>query len=270
MKIPHILVIAMTAFAWSASVQASVGVSNPDLTYVQTGLSGAATLSTYSFAPPYGTFAGTSIDLASFQAHDGGAAQPSASSSSPPGAGFTSSSATASANLGSGILRAYAQESGITGSSAASGAALWDTLTFSGASGVSPVGQIVLTVPGTFTDVGYGGACLAIGASCNPFSVAQLNSAHPSTTVTVPFSIVNGSPTLFYSALYATASNSFSPAIADLSDPPHISLILPTGVTFTSTSGVFLTSPVPLPPAMWLFSSGLIGLLRTARRKKQG
>ena len=63
MKIPHILVIAMAAFVWSASVQASVAFSNPDLTYVQSGLSGAVTLSTYPFAPPCGTFAGISIDM---------------------------------------------------------------------------------------------------------------------------------------------------------------------------------------------------------------
>ena len=32
----------------------------------------------------------------------------------------------------------------------------------------------------------------------------------------------------------------------------------------------FLASPVPLPPAVWLFGSGLLGLVGIARRKKAG
>ena len=43
---------------------------------------------------------------------------------------------------------------------------------------------------------------------------------------------------------------------------------LPAGVTFTSASGQFLTAPVPVPAAVWLFGSGLLGLIGVARRKK--
>jgi hypothetical protein len=44
-----------------------------------------------------------------------------------------------------------------------------------------------------------------------------------------------------------------------------LSLDVPEGVTWTSESGQFL---VPLPPALWLFGSGLLGLIGMARRKK--
>lgn len=45
------------------------------------------------------------------------------------------------------------------------------------------------------------------------------------------------------------------------------SLATPDGVTWTSDSGVFL-SAVPVPAAVWLFGSGLLGLVGIARRKK--
>ncbi|MCR4347384.1 MAG: VPLPA-CTERM sorting domain-containing protein [Sulfuricaulis sp.] len=41
---------------------------------------------------------------------------------------------------------------------------------------------------------------------------------------------------------------------------------LPEGVTFTSASGQFM-SPVPVPAAVWLFGSGLLGLIGVARRR---
>jgi hypothetical protein len=53
----------------------------------------------------------------------------------------------------------------------------------------------------------------------------------------------------------------------DLSNTYTISLVLPSGIGYTSSSGVFL-SAVPIPPAIWLFGSGLIGLVGVARRKK--
>ncbi len=54
----------------------------------------------------------------------------------------------------------------------------------------------------------------------------------------------------------------------DATDP--ITITLPSGVTFTSASGQFLTAPaaVPIPAAGWLFGSGLLGLIGVARRKK--
>jgi hypothetical protein len=52
----------------------------------------------------------------------------------------------------------------------------------------------------------------------------------------------------------------------DLSNTYSVSLVLPAGIGFTSSSGAFLTA-VPLPGAMWLFASGLAGIIGLARRK---
>jgi len=46
------------------------------------------------------------------------------------------------------------------------------------------------------------------------------------------------------------------------------SIATPDGVTWTSESGVFLSTVVPVPAAVWLFGSGFIGLIGIARRKK--
>ena len=262
-----ILAAAATAlfFACSTSAQAT----NSDLSYVENYLTGAPT--TY----PYGTSTAASVSpcfSGGCQTAGGNPYQTSASSSVSVGG---TGSAKASADLASGSLRAYAQEDGITGSSAAAGALFWDTLTFSGATGVSPTGSLVLTVPGTFTDVGYGGAGLAVsvGGYIGQFSPATwtlLDSSNPSATLTLPFSIVNGTPTEVGAGLFAAAYNSFSMATADLYDPPQLSLILPTGVTYTSASGVFLTTPVPEPTDAALLAAGLMLLgLRLRKRANQ-
>ncbi len=251
--------IAIIALAWSASVYAS------DLSYVQSELSTVIPSTTGTF----GAFTAASAfeGGTSLQGTNGGLSQSSTSiSENSPFGG----SAQGAASLRTGSLQAIAQENGITGASGAAGAAYWDTLFFSGAIGSSSTGTLTLTVPGIFTDVGNGGACLSVipsvvGASCDPFSTTPLNSTNPSETLTASFSIINGNPVNFYAALFATASNSFNGATADLYDPPKLSLQLPTGVTYTSASGVFL-APVPLPAAFWLFGSGLLGLAGIARR----
>lgn len=58
-----------------------------------------------------------------------------------------------------------------------------------------------------------------------------------------------------------------STAIADFGSTASLSLNLPEGLSYTSDSGVFL-SAIPVPPAVYLFGSGLIGLVGFARRKK--
>ncbi len=45
-------------------------------------------------------------------------------------------------------------------------------------------------------------------------------------------------------------------------------MVVPDGLSYTSESGVFLTQVVPVPPAAWLFGSGLMGLIGIAGRKK--
>jgi hypothetical protein len=48
----------------------------------------------------------------------------------------------------------------------------------------------------------------------------------------------------------------------------HLALVTNGNVSFSSAGLVFSTaSPVPLPPAVWMFGSGLLGLVGVARRK---
>lgn len=72
------------------------------------------------------------------------------------------------------------------------------------------------------------------------------------------------SPFHFQAALYADAANG---AFANFGNTAAISVSLPEGYTFGSYSGVLLTAPVPVPAAVWLFGSGLLGLIGVARRK---
>jgi len=68
-------------------------------------------------------------------------------------------------------------------------------------------------------------------------------------------------------SLFLQGSNDF-----DLMSTAALDLILPTGSTFTSDSGVFLTersqTPVPLPGAIWLLASalGALGVLISQKR----
>lgn len=57
-----------------------------------------------------------------------------------------------------------------------------------------------------------------------------------------------------------------STATADFSSTGSLSLQSPSGVTFVAASNATY-APVPLPPAVWLFGSGLLGLVGIARRK---
>ena len=55
----------------------------------------------------------------------------------------------------------------------------------------------------------------------------------------------------------------------DFSHTAQLSMLLPTGVTYSFQSGNFLTaSPIPLRASAWLLLSGLGGLSATARRLK--
>lgn len=253
--------------------------ANTDVTNVENALVGAP-VQMYS----YGTVVSTSASC--FSAGDcwntgGNPFTTAASLTSPAGDG----SAKAGADLSTGFLGARASEDGITGASAAAGAGFWDTLTFSGASG-GETGTLTFNLPGSFTDVGYGGACegyaltsgtLSNGSNCggsstgaDPFgaTVTVLNSGNPSETLRLNFPLENGVATRVAFALGTAVYNSFNPATADLYDPPQVRLVLPNGVTYTSASGVFLTSPVPLPSAAWLFVSGILGLVSLARRRR--
>lgn len=56
-------------------------------------------------------------------------------------------------------------------------------------------------------------------------------------------------------------------AYADFSHTGSINLQAPAGFSFTTDSGASY-APVPLPATVWLFGSGLLGLIGVARKKK--
>jgi PEP-CTERM motif len=241
--------------------------TDADLSYVQNSLMSAAVQSSQ-----YGTVTATSVSngpVLTLQTTGGNPNQSSASSAETMGG---IGSAKSSGDSATGLLRAYSQELGTTGSSAAAGSGVWDTLTFSGAN-VSATGTLTLTISGTFTDVGYGAADAVVSipstfAFSSPSTWTVLNKSNTSQILSVPFTITNGVPIEVGAELYTAAYNSFNIATADLYDPPVLSLQLPTGVTYTSASNVFLTSAVPEPETYVTLMAGLAMVGVVALRRK--
>lgn len=151
------------------------------------------------------------------------------------------------------------------------------------------------TVDGSYTEnVGsvqfaMGGDMTCISASCwgnlSGNWSAELwgidNGGGGTTTYTRWINVAdNALPIIFDFELRASLSGSAKPFAGDNYGLPNIAsgtidylhtaafgYTLPEGVTFTSASGQFM-SPVPVPAAVWLFGSGLLGLVSIARRGK--
>ncbi|MHB8348765.1 MAG: hypothetical protein ACYDHM_16865 [Acidiferrobacterales bacterium] len=266
------LLLTVTA-AWSMPTHAAL--VDPNVTFVENAIAAVPVLT-----DAYGTLSVTSVSPCSGASCQNTAENPLVtSSSSSSGAGGVGS-AQSSADLSTGMLRATAQEDG--SASAAAGAVVWDTLTFSGVTGINSTATLRFDVPGTFTDVGFGGACegYRIGFSSvstcgsasgsNPFGSGGtvLNTVNPSEILSLAIPLANNNPTEIAVALGAAANSSANIATANLYDPPQLSLSLPSGVSYTSASGQFLTSPapVPLPPSLPLLASGVLGLWFILRR----
>lgn len=65
---------------------------------------------------------------------------------------------------------------------------------------------------------------------------------------------------------YSLRADAQQGTLMDLSNTGNLSFILPEGVSITSMGGY--SSVVSVPAAVWLFGSGLLGLIGVARRKK--
>lgn len=76
---------------------------------------------------------------------------------------------------------------------------------------------------------------------------------------------VTGDNILTYSmSVFVNGPIGETSAVASIGDPLNLSQSPAEGVTFSIDNS---TSPVPVPAAIWLFGSGLIGLIGLARRK---
>ena len=72
-----------------------------------------------------------------------------------------------------------------------------------------------------------------------------------------------------FSMSYSLRADVQQGSTIDLSNTGYMNFILPTGVSITSMAG-YGVSAVPLPAAVWLFGSGLLGLIGLARSNNTG
>jgi len=100
------------------------------------------------------------------------------------------------------------------------------------------------------TNTGFGGAAITGSGAENASFLGSLtiDAAHPVLSIDEYLSID--------SALGVTTG-----------EFGYLTFILPTGVTFTSTSGTFLSSPIPEPGAFALFGTAMLGFGATLRRR---
>lgn len=257
------------SLGWPVYVQATVIVTDPNLTNVENALS-SAPLGMYS----YGTWTAWSADGGNGNGGCSGSSGNPFQTSSSGGCtsksfGIVSSSASASASLGTGKLSAGASTGPITAMGAAAGALMWDTLTFSGAS-PGAMGTLSLPVTGTFFNGGVGAAGLAVNPSSNwIYNWTQLDSSNSSPTLTLSFSIVNGTPTELAAGLGADVVWNGN-LVSSTVDPPW-TLTLPNGVTYTTTSGdPLLPASVPEPGTFSLMGLAMMASASVWARGRRG
>ncbi len=192
------------------------------------------------------------------------------------GSGVTSASLprgggtmSASADLSSGVLTAYSA-GGIAS------AAEWDTFTFSGLPTGGETITATLSLSGMLMGNATGQANLQAGPSATFGVVGTLyQNAFFGNGAPIPASIdlqVMVTDASSLTVLGDILADGFPGNVADLTDPPTLSLDLPAGVTATPASGVFANfQPLTAVPEPWSAGLLLVGLgaLIHARRRRE-
>jgi len=199
-----------------------------------------------------------------------------------PGGPFTGTSSFSGA-LATGRMTASAVA---TGHGRAEGeVTVRDTLTFGGLAGGDNVIHFALTVTGTTSwdpppgvtipgGFGSGSASMVITRSTNvlantsaTFKVTDKTIAR---TLVLDYAVTPSAPTFDFTTNLAARidvaqlglGKPEGSASMDLSKTAYLTVVLPAGVTMTSSSGVFLTQPIPEPEtwAMLLAGLGVVGV----------
>jgi PEP-CTERM motif-containing protein len=205
--------------------------------------------------------------------------QPTAATGSTTG---FNSSASAFASLGSGYVSASASANteAALPNGAASQAAIWDTVIFSGAKAGD---MATLTISGT-ANVSAPSSAIGVTARANAFAILMPESASPGVgyflagngstpeygayTLSDQVQIANGVPYLLLVSVNAStglsggAEGYYTGGSASIDDPWHLDVPLDVKMTFASTSAV----PEPSTWAMMLL--GFAGLVVIANRRK--
>jgi hypothetical protein len=177
------------------------------------------------------------------------------------GTGFTTAAASSvglssSANLASGVLTADSQ-SGFASSS------IWDSFTYTGL----PVGgatiAATLSLPGTLTGSSDGIATLEEGTPTNGLTLVDSVFFNVATgeppSISLSFDVTNGAPVIVFAEIQVDGLD----GVADLGDPPMLSLDVPKGASVTTASGVFdnfVSTTVPEPSTWAMLLIGFAGL----------
>jgi PEP-CTERM motif len=177
--------------------------------------------------------------------------------------------ANSSASLSSGALTAYSA----AGSASAS---IWDTFTYSDLPSGEALIEATLTLPGTLTGYSSGSAILESGSqadftnSTEAMSYAAFDKADPKpASISLMFEVTDGTPVTVFSEIVAFGDG--AGGVADLADPPTLSLTLPVGASVAIASGVFdnfISAAVPEPSTWAMMIAGVFGISGLTWRRR--